>query len=71
MVTCAFWDEELAIWSTEGVSTLPSTTPGKALVMVCAHYQLTWCAKQNAVINDFAVVLHNCVETLQMGAFAV
>ena len=35
--TCAFWDEELAIWSTEGVSTLPSTTPGKALlVMVCA-----------------------------------
>lgn len=29
--TCAFWDEELAIWSTEGVSTLPSTTPGKVL----------------------------------------
>eukprot|EP00435_Cladocopium_sp_Y103_P009557 s4634_g2.t1 len=28
---CAFWDEEQAIWSTEGVSTLPSTTPGKVL----------------------------------------
>eukprot|EP00435_Cladocopium_sp_Y103_P020089 s1868_g4.t2 len=28
---CAFWDEERAIWSTEGVSTLPSTTPGKVL----------------------------------------
>lgn len=32
--SCAFWDEELAIWSTEGVSTLPSTTPGKALDLV-------------------------------------
>lgn len=40
--TCAFWDEELAIWSTEGVSTLPSTTPGKALlVMVCAFLRIT------------------------------
>ena len=36
--TCAFWDENVAKWSSEGVDTLPSESPG---TLVCSTRHLS------------------------------
>mgnify|MGYP002803603945 FL=1 len=37
--TCAFWDGDTAKWSSEGVETLPSESPG-TLVCSTAHLSI-------------------------------
>eukprot|EP00434_Breviolum_minutum_P036960 symbB.v1.2.032758.t2/scaffold3973.1/size47119/1 len=59
--TCAFWDTELAKWSSEGVETLPSETPG---MLVCATRHLSIFG------GVVSVVLRNVVVALECSTFS-
>eukprot|EP00435_Cladocopium_sp_Y103_P033486 s2534_g8.t1 len=59
--TCAFWDEELAVWSTEGVETLPGSEPGNLL---CSSTHLSIFG---GVVK---VILKNIVLALECSTFS-
>jgi len=59
--TCAFWDEDLAKWSSEGVETLPSESPG---TLVCRTRHLSIFG------GVISVVLKNVVVALECSTFS-
>eukprot|EP00434_Breviolum_minutum_P033670 symbB.v1.2.029794.t1/scaffold3289.1/size59672/3 len=59
--TCAFWDEHLAKWSSEGVETLPSEGPG---TLVCRTRHLSIFG------GVISVVLKNVVVALECSTFS-
>jgi len=59
--TCAFWDENLAKWSNEGVDTLPSESPG---TLACSTRHLSIFG------GVVSVVLKNVVVALECSTFS-